>query len=317
MVSREPLSGGNNPMAGRPTTGSGPTSSGPSGHPDSGSTMGRPGGQPGGNKPKRTGPASDSGSGMSRSGSTDSTDPGDLVQTTLSEAQTVAGQVVDQAKQQAEVHLGSQFSQVADHLGEVKNVFEEVSQKLHERDQTWLAPLADQATTQVDRLSGYFRGKDVGEIAGDLEHLARRQPALFFGGAFAVGLLAARFLRSSRAASSDDSSRALAPRSSMPTGPWMGNRPTEQMGTGTTMPGYTRSAGLPASAVETAHDSPRRPMAGGMGPTGGTADPSRTTSHPEPSGLAGGAGIGTWTANPDSPGDPQTGPKPIDPGTRF
>jgi hypothetical protein len=257
---------------------------------------------------------------MSGPGSTASTDPGDLVQTTLSEAQSVAGQMVDQAKQQAESRIGSQLNQVADQLGEVKSVFEEVSQKLHERDQTWLAPLADQATTQVDRLSGYFRGKDIGEFAGDLEHLARRQPALFLGGAFAVGLLAARFLKSSRPAPSYDSSRALMRRSSMPAGAWMGNRPTEQMGTGTSMPGFTRSAGLPSSAVETSHDMPRRQTTGstgGMGHSTGTPGPSRATGSQTPSGMAGAAGVGTWTANPDAPGDPQTGPKPLEPGNRI
>jgi hypothetical protein len=43
----------------------------------------------------------------------------------------------------------------------------------------------------------YLREADGGRMARDLESLARRQPALVFGGAFALGLIAARFLKSS------------------------------------------------------------------------------------------------------------------------
>jgi hypothetical protein len=41
------------------------------------------------------------------------------------------------------------------------------------------------------------REKDVNEMLRDVQQFARRQPALFIGGSFAAGLLAARFLRSS------------------------------------------------------------------------------------------------------------------------
>jgi hypothetical protein len=41
------------------------------------------------------------------------------------------------------------------------------------------------------------RDADGRTIARDVENLARRQPALVFAGAFAIGLVAARFLKSS------------------------------------------------------------------------------------------------------------------------
>ena len=55
----------------------------------------------------------------------------------------------------------------------------------------------DQAADQVERLSEYVRERDVVQIAGDVEKFARREPALFLGGAFVLGLCAARFLKSS------------------------------------------------------------------------------------------------------------------------
>ena len=51
------------------------------------------------------------------------------------------------------------------------------------------------------RSSGFserLKNKDVTELLNDAQRLARRQPALFVGGAFALGLLGARFLKSSR-----------------------------------------------------------------------------------------------------------------------
>jgi hypothetical protein len=59
------------------------------------------------------------------------------------------------------------------------------------------------AADQVDRLSHYLRSTDLRQMAEGVERFARRQPAIFIGGAFALGLLGARFLKSSRPQSSD------------------------------------------------------------------------------------------------------------------
>jgi hypothetical protein len=50
---------------------------------------------------------------------------------------------------------------------------------------------------KVEQLSSYLDRKEVGELIHDIEYFARRNPALFIGGAFALGLLGARFLKSS------------------------------------------------------------------------------------------------------------------------
>jgi hypothetical protein len=51
---------------------------------------------------------------------------------------------------------------------------------------------------QVQRAADYLQNTDPQRIARDAERLARQNPALFLGGAFAIGVLAARFLKSSR-----------------------------------------------------------------------------------------------------------------------
>jgi uncharacterized phage infection (PIP) family protein YhgE len=51
---------------------------------------------------------------------------------------------------------------------------------------------------QIDRLSRYVESAELQDLADDLKGFARRQPALFLGGAFTLGLLLARFLKTSR-----------------------------------------------------------------------------------------------------------------------
>jgi hypothetical protein len=46
-------------------------------------------------------------------------------------------------------------------------------------------------------VSGYLEARDIQDLVGEAESLARRSPALFLGGAFTLGVLAARFLKSS------------------------------------------------------------------------------------------------------------------------
>ena len=59
---------------------------------------------------------------------------------------------------------------------------------------------ADYSETAAQKLrsaADYFNSHDVETMYRDVEGLARRNPAVFVGGAFALGFLAARFLKSS------------------------------------------------------------------------------------------------------------------------
>lgn len=54
------------------------------------------------------------------------------------------------------------------------------------------------AAEKIQGLARYFEQKDVRTMARDLENYARRNPAVFIGAAFGLGLLAARFLKSAQ-----------------------------------------------------------------------------------------------------------------------
>ncbi len=112
------------------------------------------------------------------------------------QAKEQAGQVVDQAKQQATSQLSSQKDRAADSLGTVADALRQTGKHLHENDQHGLEHYANKAAERVEQVSGQLREKDVQEIVRDVERYARQQPAIVLGGAFVLGLLGARFLKS-------------------------------------------------------------------------------------------------------------------------
>jgi hypothetical protein len=114
------------------------------------------------------------------------------------QARETAGQVAEQARQQATSRIADQKDRAAEGLTGVANALRQTSQQLRQQDQAGFTDYIDSAAKQVERISNYLRGKDVGELIDDAEYYARREPALFVGGAFVLGLLGARFLKSSR-----------------------------------------------------------------------------------------------------------------------
>jgi hypothetical protein len=134
------------------------------------------------------------------------TESGDESRTGGARAQIreVKDQVVDQAKtsfRQARDRATSSLSEsrheAADRIGGIAGAFRSTSNHLRAENQPGVAKLTDSLAEQVERLSSYLRDRDLRSVRDDLENLARRQPAIALGAALAVGLLGARFLKSS------------------------------------------------------------------------------------------------------------------------
>lgn len=113
------------------------------------------------------------------------------------QAQQVAGQALDQAKQQASTQLSQGKSQAAEQVGTVAQALRQTGDQLREQEQEPVAKMLDGAAQRLEQFSDYLRHTDVNEMVRDVEGFARRQPAAFIGGAFTIGVLAARFLKSS------------------------------------------------------------------------------------------------------------------------
>jgi len=109
-----------------------------------------------------------------------------------------ARQVIDQARDQATSKLGTQKDNAAAGLNSVAQALRQTGEHLREQDQTGVTSYIDGAADQVEQLSSYLQNHDIGQLVDDVEYFARRRPALFVGGAFVLGILGARFLKSTR-----------------------------------------------------------------------------------------------------------------------
>lgn len=83
-------------------------------------------------------------------------------------------------------------------LGGVAQTLQKSAAQMRNEQQNGLAHYAEQAGQQVQRVADYLKNNDAGQMADAAEDFARRQPAVFLGGTFVLGLLGARFLKSSR-----------------------------------------------------------------------------------------------------------------------
>lgn len=113
------------------------------------------------------------------------------------QAQDKATQLAGQAKEQAKTQLAGQKDRATEQLGSISTALHETERSLHDQNQDGIARYVGDAAHQVERLSDYLRNHTVGEMFSEAERYARREPALFIGGAALLGLIGARFFKSS------------------------------------------------------------------------------------------------------------------------
>ena len=113
-------------------------------------------------------------------------------------AATQSSGLAGKVKERATAQLSVQKERATDGLGSIAHAVRQTSERLRDDQQETMAQYVEQAAAQLERFSNSLREKDLSELLQDARQLARRQPALFVGGGFAVGLLAARFLKSSQ-----------------------------------------------------------------------------------------------------------------------
>jgi hypothetical protein len=113
-------------------------------------------------------------------------------------AQEKSGGFVNLVKESATAQLTNQKNRGTDALGRVAEAVRSSTQKLRDEQHDTIANYVDQAADQIETWSRRLQQKDVNELLADVQRLARRKPTVFIGSAFALGLVAARFLKSSR-----------------------------------------------------------------------------------------------------------------------
>jgi hypothetical protein len=191
--------------------------------------------------------------------------------------QEKAGEIADQARQQATSRLAGGKDRAVDSLVSVAEAIRKTGQELRQQEQAPIAGVADGAAQQVERLAGYLREREVGQIIDETEGLARRRSSLFLGGAFTLGLLAARLLGSSaeRARASRGQDDAAMKPASLGT-----------MGSAAARPSGIPDRPLPAVDRPSA-GSVRPPSPAPALPTGGSPPPHGNTPSPAPAPATG------------------------------
>jgi ElaB/YqjD/DUF883 family membrane-anchored ribosome-binding protein len=106
--------------------------------------------------------------------------------------------LMDKVRSGANAQLSIQKDRAVEGIGNVAQAVRQSTQHLREQQHDVIARYVDQAAGQLERFSSRLKEKNVGEMLQDAQEFAKRRPALFVGSAFAVGLLGARFLKSSR-----------------------------------------------------------------------------------------------------------------------
>jgi hypothetical protein len=121
----------------------------------------------------------------------------DIENFTGSQSSSGTAGIAERIRNTATARLATQKDRATDGLGSVAQAVRQSTQHLRDQQQDTVAKFVEQAADQIERFSTQLKNKDVGELMDDAHALARRQPALFIGSAFALGLLGARFLKSS------------------------------------------------------------------------------------------------------------------------
>jgi hypothetical protein len=113
-----------------------------------------------------------------------------------SRAKEAVSEVRHQAAEKIQARAESQKYRAADSLGTVAQSLRTASAQLPNQD--GVSRYMERAAAQVDNLASFLNNREVADLVDEVEEFARRQPAIFVGGAFALGMIGARFLKSSR-----------------------------------------------------------------------------------------------------------------------
>jgi gas vesicle protein len=107
------------------------------------------------------------------------------------------GEVFSRIKQQGQDLLGEQKEQVLGKISHCSAAARRAAEQLRNENDSNLAEYADAIAGQIDRTADYFRSRNVPDVMRDVEGVVRRQPELFLGAMFILGLGLARFLKAS------------------------------------------------------------------------------------------------------------------------
>lgn len=124
-------------------------------------------------------------------------DLGTAASTAVEQAQEQAASLGDQVRQQALQQVTTQKERAAGGLALAADVLRQAGQQVRDQEQPAVAGAIDTAAARVEGWADALQHQDVPQLVDETRAFARRQPALFVGGALTLGFLGVRFLKSS------------------------------------------------------------------------------------------------------------------------
>lgn len=138
---------------------------------------------------------------------------GSVVDEAKGKDQELAEKAQNAATQKVEAGVSKGKNRAADALGAVAQSLLASSQQLRDQDRGTVGGLVEKAANRMENWADYMQHTDARQMADRVESFARREPGVFLGGAFALGLLGARFLKSSRRGDRNEWDRSRYPAS--------------------------------------------------------------------------------------------------------
>jgi hypothetical protein len=115
------------------------------------------------------------------------------------EVKHVATGLVGEARHVAEDKLREGKNFAGDQLGTVAWALRNTSDALRSKE-SGITEYVEKAATAIDNVSIYLSTRTLSQLINDAEGFARREPAIFLGGAFFAGLLGGRFFKAAKPA---------------------------------------------------------------------------------------------------------------------
>ncbi len=108
-----------------------------------------------------------------------------------------AGEITEQAKTTAREAVQSGQSLAADQLNEFADGVRRSAETWDDTQHVWVKQALTSAADGIERFSSTLKDRDLPSLLGEVEGIARRNPALFAAGCGVVGFALVRFLQSS------------------------------------------------------------------------------------------------------------------------
>lgn len=113
------------------------------------------------------------------------------------QAKTQVSELTAQATDKVKEQLGGHKDKAAEGLTSITDAIRQSASTLEEKGQAPIAGAVTGLASQVEQFADYLHNKSVDELAADVTAYAKKNPQVFIGGAFLLGIALARFLKSS------------------------------------------------------------------------------------------------------------------------